>query len=92
MTTTPPPLTPSELADLKAKAKAEVIRPLGGLTLWPPETILRLMDMVERRDEQIDTAHDALLAAQDALTNPGISAAIALQVIREALASTEPQT
>lgn len=61
------PLTSAELVDLKAKAKAATNWPgvaraeeLNFCLAANPETILRLIDMIERRDEQIEKLRKAI--------------------------------
>lgn len=96
MTSTLPPLAPSELSDLKSDISSAD-------DCWQCETILRLIDMVERRDA-------VLVAAQAVVDDVLLSGAIESSVgrlptypvppssttaklirLREALSTTEPQ-
>lgn len=122
---TPKPPTQSELADLKAKAKAAtqgkwsvglliaqegevgfvnagrdcVARCDFGFTHLPahanaahiaaanPETILRLIDMIERRDGALKNLEEALIAGGSELMS---NRQRLIDLVREALAATEP--
>lgn len=90
MTDTLAPLTSAELADLKAKAKADRADDFTHLDI-PIPTILRLIDMIERWDAALN---EIAMAGENGLP-PDYNSWLQFheriaRMAREALAATEP--